>query len=311
MDTADEIIQRINSQIEAEGEPTPISSEEFSRRQQILTASKMGFSRPIFRSSIGLRFMKRGRQSQDLDAKVGSAIITHVTNLVEQAWSQVHQGSGSVRVLLSPTVLPGSTIITLYGEPRPAINGEELFPNEIRDTSLDLAMDSLFKSVEKVSDSREDIELSQLQISGQMGKKLFTFANELISQDIELDMTWTKPSGKSSVESFTFERLIHIKSVLDKEVETTRPRTEYGIVQNIDIDGSFKLKPESDRRSIISLKVPLLQLEELRALWGERVEVVFTEKFISHPQRADKEPKHEFIRFTAAPVLEQSTFDIE
>lgn len=311
MDTADEIIQRINSHIEALGDPTPISSEEFSRSQQVLVASKMGFSRPIFRSSIGLRVMKRGRQSHDLDAKVGSSIISHVANLVEQAWSQVHQGSGSVRVLLSPTVLPGSTIITLYGEPSPINTGEDLFPDEIQDTSLDLAMDSLFKSVEKVADSLEDIEISELQISGQMGKKLFTFASELILQDIELDMTWTKLSGKTQVESFTFERLIHIKSVLDKEVETAQPRTEYGIVQNIDIDGSFKIKPESDRRTIVSLKVPLLQLEELRALWGERVEVVFIEKFISHPQRADKDPKHEFIRFAAAPVLEQSTFDIE
>lgn len=311
MDTADEIIQRINARIETEGEPAPLSPDEFLRRQQILTSSKMGFSVPLFRSAIGLRFMKRGRTSHDLEAKIGSLIIGHVTSLIEQGWSQVSDATGTLRVLFSPTVLPGSTIITLYGEPMPVSTRPDILPLEIPDTSFDFAVASLFRSVEKVTNSLENIAISELQISGQMGKKLFIFASELLSQDFELDMTWTKPSGKSKIESFTFERLTHIKAVLDKQVETYRQRTEFGIVEQIDIDGSFKLKPESDRRTVVNLQVPVLQLEILRALWNKRVEVTFTEKMISHPQRAEKDPKYEFIRFAAAPEIEQGSFESE
>lgn len=309
MDTAEEIIRRFHEQLEAAGDLEPMTSEEFIRRRRIADAKNLGFSAPVFRSAIGLRVMKKGRSSHDLEAKVGSSIINHVTNLIEQAWSQVPGSSGDIRVLFSPDILPGSTVFTLYGEPQELKQDEWQLDVELPDTKIDLAMASLFDSLGKISHSSEEIKHSQLPVSAQMGKKLFSFATELLAQDIELNLTWTKPSGKSTLEAFPFERLSHIKAVLDKVEISTRERTEFGVVEQIAIDGTFRFKPESDRRTIISLKVPVLQLESLRTLWNERVAVTFIETITSHPQRADTDPKYEFVKFAAAPVHEQEALD--
>lgn len=311
MATVEEIFENMRTRLESLGDPKPLSWTEFMRNQELHVAENFGLGRPSFRTTLDLRFHGRAVELHDLDAKTGTSVVEKLVDLVEEAGSLFPTISRTIKLYFSPVVLPGSTIITLFGEPRRDNPSQETLATGIADTSLDVAMKEVFKSINIVSAARENARPSSLDLTGPMGKRLFNFSKELLSQNVELDLTWTKPSGKALTESITWERASHIKTVLDVPVVVEQDRNEVGRLEQISIDGTFKLKLERDRRRIIELTAPISHQEELRSLWGKQVRVAFHEKLTSHPQRDADEPEYEFISIVEAPESSQGLFDSE
>jgi hypothetical protein len=209
---------------------------------------------------------------------------------------------GPVGVFFSPIVQPGSTIITLFGAPRLEREGEPPLSNEIVDTPLDTALERVFRSIEVVLAAGIEIDPSELNLPGDVGEKLFLFANHLISSDVDLDLTWTKASGKSLTKSIDSEKARHILSILNRPVTSFEDYREFGVVEQIAVNGLFKTRIETGHRRIVTLEAPEERREMLRTLWGKRVEIRYRETLISHPQRAHVEPEFEFKGIQAAPV---------
>lgn len=311
MATIEEVLRTMNAHLAEMDEPELTTATEFLRNQEVLIAERFGIRRPVFRTSIALRFKGRIERTHDLITKIGTSTIDNMTEMIEQAGIQLSGVRGPIKVFLSPQVSPGSTVLTLFGEPRHEVPNQEMLATGIADTPLDLAMNLVFSSINVATAANETSRPSAAELSGPMGKKLYAFTKELLSHDVDLDLIWIKPSGKTSIESIPRERASHIKTVLDAHTEVTHRRDEIGALEQISINGNFKLRLERGHRKTVDLTAPIGLQEELRALWGKRVRVVYDETIVSHPQRDFDDPTYKFISIYEAPDHPQPTLDSE
>ena len=295
MATNEEIKSRVNHRIAENLEFAANSFEEFSRKNAVEAAREFNLTKPEFRTALQLRFLQRV-DSHDLEISKASVILKEIHSLVEESWLQLSAPRHSFRLFLSPHISPGSTVVTLYGSQPEDDLSDHVFGSSLPDTALDTAINNVFNDIDVVINSSMQ---RTPDISAKIGKRLYSFSRELLENDLELDLKWIRPSGKSKIQSLNFEKISSMKNILDRENRNERIRSEDGLITQISNSGEFRFKSDAGGK-IIESEVPVMMFEELRNYWNQRVHLEFREILLEHPQRDTVIAKWEFIRFSPA-----------
>lgn len=266
------------------------SPEELARAEMARAARHFGFAQPAFRTSVRLRFSGEGIRDHDLDGGLAGAVIAGFAGAVNATGSQLHLPPASTKLYLSPVITPGSAILEMYGPP---IAPTEKLDTEIDDTPLDAALARLFSVLENVNKASESLSLIA-PIEGALGKRLFSLVNNLLENNVDLNVSWTRPRGKTTLTSLNRSTSRALQRVLDTETVESSERQESGIVSFISTAGIIGLTIDG-KKVVTQISTPNFDTESLRGLWAKHVEVRWIETIVSHPQREEKKIKHELI----------------
>jgi len=266
------------------------SSEELARSEITRAARHFGFAQPVFRTSVRLRFSGEGIKDHDLEGGLAGSIISGFSGALNAVAGQLKIPPGSTDLYLSPVVAAGSTVLELFGRPLPP---EEKLDTEIDDTPVDAALGRLFDILNDVNESI-DSPGQIAPIAGVLGKRLFSLVKNLLESDVDLDVSWTRPRGRTSSTSLHRSTSRALHRVLDTETVATAERRESGILASVSTSGVIGLTIDG-KRNVISIVAPDFDTEFLRGLWAKRVEIAWLETVVSHPQREDKKVTHQLI----------------
>ena len=266
------------------------SPEELARAEMARAARHFGFAQPAFRTSVRLRFSGEGIRDHDLDGGLAGTVIAGFAGAVNATGSQLKMPPGSTELYLSPVVIPGSTILELFGPP---ISPTERLDTEIDDTPVDTALAHLFAVLDNVNKATENPSLIA-PIEGVLGKRLFSLVKNLLENNVDLDVSWTRPRGKTTSTSLSRSTSRALQRVLDTETVESSERQESGILASISTTGVIGFTIDG-KRTAISIAAPNFDTESLRELWAKPVEVRWVETVVSHPQREEKKITHELI----------------
>lgn len=266
------------------------SPEELARAEMTRAARHFGFAQPVFRTSVRLRFSGEGIRDHDLDGGLAGAVIAGFSGSVNAVASQLKIPPGSTGLYLSPVVAAGSTILELFGAP---IAPTERLDTEIDDTPVDAALSRLFAILDNVNKTAKDPSRIT-PIEGVLGKRLFSLVKNLLDGNVDLDVGWTRPCGRTTSTSLSRSTSRILKRVLDTETVESSERRESGVIASISMAGVIGFTIDG-KRTVISIAAPDFDTESLRGLWAKRVEVTWLETIIGHPQREEKKITHELI----------------
>ena len=266
------------------------SAEELARAEMARASRHFGFAQPTFRTSVRLRFSGEGIKGHDLDGGLAGSVIAGFVGAVNATGSQLKIPPRSTDLFLSPVVRPGSTILELFGAPAPAL---EKLDTEIDDTPVDAALDLLFRVLDGVNTAVGDAS-TIAPIEGVLGKRLFGLVKNLLENNVDLDVAWTRPRGHTTSTTVNRSTARALRGVLDTESVVSTERQESGVLTSISTSGQIGFTPRG-RKVTIYIAAPNSDSEALRGLWAKDVEVTWVETVISHPQREEKKVKHELI----------------
>jgi hypothetical protein len=266
------------------------SAEELARSEMARAARHFGFNQPLFRTSVRLRFSGDGVRDHDLSSGLAGSVIAGFSGAVTAAASRLKLPPGSSELYLSPVVAAGSTVLELFGAPLPPT---EKLDTEIDDTPVDKALAHLFAILNDANRATESLS-RMAPVEGVLGKRLFQLVNNLIENSVDLDVSWTRPRGRTNSTSLRRSASLALQRVLDTETVESSERRENGILVTISIAGVIGFTVDG-KRGVIPISAPGYDMESLRDLWAKRVEMTWRETTISHPQREEKKIKHELI----------------
>lgn len=295
MTTIEERAIALIAAIEAEPNRVPISMLEFVRKQELSLALELGLNTPQFRTEIALKFAGQSANEHDLSAEIATGNILSFVELVDVSSETVHGQRGKPNLFFSPNIKPGSTIFTLYGEPSTEPIGQPSMIDEVFETALDATLRVVFDSIRTIISIPDTSRVEGQFLDSAIGDKLYRFANKLVATDTEIDLIWESATGRLDEQKIDFTTASHIKTMLDVPRTTREPKTRSGVIEWIDLDGSFQTKLESDHGRKVELVAPTSEMENLRSYWGHRVEISFIEIEIVHPQRGEKKREYEFL----------------
>lgn len=261
------------------------SAEELGRAEVARAARHFGFGQPAFRTSVKLRFSGDGVAGHDLRSDTAGIVIGGVSDVVEAAGQDSKVPKDSAQLFLSPTVLPGSTVLELFGPPLDPPAQEKL-DTEIDDGPTDVALGRVFSLLDAMNlRSIGNASEADLGVSASLGNKLFALATSLIEAQVDLDLTWTRPRGSTREAVFSRATAHGFRSLLDVEQTVRRPRREFGIVSHISTDGTIGFTYGEKRDKRVTLDATGVEVERLRSLWATEVVLSWIEETTSHPRR--------------------------
>jgi hypothetical protein len=286
-ESREERLARLEQRIAAREQPAIASAEELGRSETARAAWHFGFDAPAFRTSVKLRFFGEGVEGNDLRGSIAGALIGGVSEVVDAAGKSVRMPRESAALYLSPVVTPGSTIVELFG-PAPGKLAQDKLDSEIDDSPMDSIMQYVFALLNAVNSvPLEQLVGADLEISTQLGRKLFTLSKDLIDTQVDMSIIWTRPRGTSRTEDFTRTTASGFRALLDVEKVETVSRTEQGTLKQISTEGKigFEYQEKTKPRSI-TLDNEAVGDDQLRGLWAREVRLSWTEQTTSHPRRS-------------------------
>lgn len=273
------------------------STEELARVEQVRAAGHFGFAQPKFRTAVRLHFSGQGVEGHDLSGSLAGSIIAGFAETVNATGALLHMPPGSTELFLSPVVTSGSTVLEMFGAPT------ENSGSEIRDTPVDAALNRLFEILGSINDTKAAPTASIAPIEGVLGKRLYSLVGNLLENDIDLDVDWTRPRGSTTSTSLSRAMARVLRDVLDVESIEITGRTEIGTLESVSTTGviGFIIK---GKKSTIRIAASQWDIELLRAAWAKQVELTWAETVTSHPRREEKKIKRELtsIREIAEPA---------
>lgn len=264
--------------------PDVSTAEEFTRREHLRFARVFGTAAPAFRTAVRLRFYGPGVSGHDLRGALAGEVIATFTESVKAAGARFKSASPDLLELyLSPTVAPGSTVLELYGSPRPT--GDPALGDEIIDTPVDAALGELFGVLNGIDDSAPDGSAAEGgRIDGMLGKHLFALSSELLKGDVDLEIGWERPRGAVMRTNLTRDRSRRLRDVLDRDRIDTAHRTGRGELVSVSTEGRIGIRLAGTKR-IVPILAADFDANVLRNLWAREVDAAWTETVVSHPQR--------------------------
>lgn len=284
-ESRDDRLARFERQLAALPTPDIESEEELSRSEAARAARHFGFAQPAFRTSVKVRFSGAGVHGHDLRSTTAGVIIGGVSEVVDAAAQEVNVPRIATQLFLSPAVTAGSTVLELFGPPVPPSVQEKL-DTEIDDGPTDVALSRLFGLLDAVNmKSPGSVGESDLQISASMANKLFSLSNDLIDEEVDLGLTWTRPRGTRREAEFSRSTAHGFRTLLDVAVTERAPRSEVGVLSYISTDGSIGFTYGDKRDKRVTLDATNVEAELLRNLWATEVTLTWIEEVTSHPRR--------------------------
>lgn len=280
-------LARLEARIASREQPNITSAEELGRSEAARAAWHFGFDAPAYRTSVKLRFFGEGVKGNDLRGSIAGALIGGVSEVVDAAAKTVKMPKEFAELYLSPVVSPGSTVIELFG-PELARPAQGKLDSELDDTPMDSIISYVFALLKRVNSvSLEELAGVDIEISKQLGKKLFTLSQEIIDSQVDMSIIWTRPRGTSRTEDFTRATAAGFRALLDVEKVETVSRTEQGTLKQISTEGKigFEYQDSKKKARTITLDNEALDDEQLRGLWAREVRLSWTEQTTSHPRR--------------------------
>jgi hypothetical protein len=213
---------------------------------------------------------------QETVASIGQALSQHKTTSSGPINAQILK---STELRMSPTVLPGSVVFHLTG-PGEDITGEEALALTGTETLVDAAMRELFALVEQ-SQKTAELETAGLlahdlrRFGPRVAKHLSDLTGNVISDEIDLDLSWRTPRGQRQWASLqrhsaqTLQDAIKLNEVKSSRVELT------GVLTTISLTHKAELRMLDNRRVQISANDKLAA--SLGPFFNERVTVVAEE----------------------------------
>lgn len=263
----------------ADREARPMSVTELARSEAVAAARSHGFAKPRFRTSVALHFSGPGVVGHDLAGGTASTVIASFDALIAASAIDLHLSPGSADLFLSPEVLPGSTVLHLFGrEP----NGGDTLDAEIDDTPTDKAVGHALDVMGSLTSRQSE------SVSGRLGSKLYQLADSLLRGRVDLDVTWTRPRGSATSEALSLGDAAYIHSMLDSAIDETKSVSDQrGVVETIDaVKHAFGLRVGKSRHVIDASED---ESELLREAWGRTVIASWIEKKTTFPRRGKEE----------------------
>ena len=258
------------------------SAEELARSEQARAARVFGFLQPTFRTSLRLRFSGDGVLGHDLAGQTAGDVVSGLAATVAAAGGQRKLPPDQVRLFLSPTVAPGSTVLEMFGAAMPT---DQKLDTAIDDSPVDTAVELVFDILAQAQEAAKTAT-DMPPVQGALGQRLFRLAKDLIDDDVDLGITWTRPRG--TVREASFDRAVArtLQNLLDREEVTSDVRTEVGKLASISTTNQIRLQFEDGkRRRVVDITTEPAEAERLRSLWATRVEARWTETTTTYPQR--------------------------
>lgn len=284
MTTPEDRLAAIEAQLARLPLPDIATAEEFARREQVRFAHVFETSVPTFRTVVRLRFYGTGVRGHDLAGSLAGDVIAKFIESVKAAGARFRSATPDLlELFLSPNVAPGSTVLELFGAPRPAT--DPAMDSDIVDTPVDAALGELFNVLDRVDDvTPGDLDAEAGRIDGVLGKHLFALSSELLKGDVDLDIGWERPRGSIVRTNLTRERSRRLRDVLDRDRTVTTPRTGRGELVFVSTEGRIGLRLTGTKR-VVMIAATNFGADALRDLWAREVDVAWSETVVSHPQR--------------------------
>lgn len=297
MTTPEERLAELTQRIDALGAPRDIrSAEELGRAELARFAADVGAEVPVFRSSVRLRFEGPSVVGHDLRGVTAGTVLARFAEAVKQAGADLHIPPPSLELYLSPTIGAGSTVLELFGVPRE--DRQSTLGQDLVDAPVDIALDRVFELLNSLQTERPDEADGGL--SPALGKRLFQLASALIDDDVDLDLTWLRPSGRATAASLPRERARLLRDRLDHEVMGTIEREVPGVLVAVSTTGTIGVRPDNAQQPV-TVDTAEHDPEKFRRLWARRVVAVWQETTVSHPQRDAKKVTRTLVSIREAP----------
>lgn len=315
MTSRDERRARLEAAIASSKAAVVGSVEELDRAESVRFSRTFGTRWPQFRSSISLRFHGSGVQGHDLNGSLAGQVVARLTDAIRVAGTQVKGTAADFDLFLSPTIGLGSTVLELFGRPfedPQAVTSTPLI-DDIRDTPIDGAIRVLLETLESIDVSTpiSDLQTRGGRIDGAFGKHLFSLARLLLDGEVDLGLTWVRPSGASRAVEFDRPRARHLRDLLDVETIEVERDEGAGELASISTDGVLTVKLEAPRR-LLTIRADNFEQERLRRLWAKRVQIAWRATIESHPQRDSVKTTYELESIVEASGLtEQGTLPVD
>lgn len=283
MATNEDRLRRLESFIEAADVPTIESETELLRQQSVRAARMFGDTMPIFRTRVALHFDGPAVEVHDLPGSLAGGLIAHFIAAVKAAGASFHHAApSSLELYLSPSVAPGSTVLELFGAPRPE-SDTRVGLDEIVDTPVDQALGALFEVLGTVGDDAAP-PTSEMEIDGVLGKQLFALSQSLIQGNLDLNVSWETPRGSVTRTDLPRTKARRLRDLLDREHTETTRNEAFGQLVFVSTDQRIGVR-EAGKKGMVELHADGFTEEDLRALWAKDVTVRWRQETVSHPQR--------------------------
>lgn len=273
-----------------EEEPLEASLAEAMRAQAARIAQDFGFSTPVFRTSLQVRFTGEAVQGHSLPGAAATAVLGSLIEVVEAAAADAHLPTGAAELFLSPVVMPGSAILELFG--RESADPARL-DTDVDDSPVDGVLSSIFDLLEGVGPETEQIDATK-----PLGYRLIQLAENLKSNSVDIDLKWTSRSGRQRRNALHRGRAGVIRALLDVEtVESSIVEGREGVAESITAsDQRLVVKLSHGRLKSVELDASGFSKEELRGMWGERVLVSWREVVRHQPSKTKTDVERSLVR---------------
>ena len=283
-------------------------TEELMRYQARSAFDALGVAAPASPSSVSLRFDGPPIVANSAPAELASTIIDRFQRAV-RASARLVRGNpppSAFDLFLSPQVRPGSTVFQLFARPEPVDVTGQLASTTGTDGAFDNAVEALFGVLEDV-DPADPHPLSQIGSGeAELGKHLFTMSKLLVDNNVDLDLTLRRASGRAQTASLHRDRARTLRDLLDVETTDVRPMTRIGVLRAISLAGVVEVDVE--RGSVTKITVDG-DVEAYRDLFARRVLVEWIETRVSHPQRDAEKVTRELRSLRIAGDADHLEFD--
>lgn len=303
MATTEEYRQHLRAAIEGTGDLGPASEAELERITADHAAEILGVPRPPRRTAIDLRIHGAGVDGHDVDLSVAGVLLQQFAALVKEVAARTRRIRTAPRMFISPNVRPGSTILTVFGSPLEPPPEDE--PLNVIETPLDRTMVEVFAVFAKVRGLTDTSQPADMNLNRHVGDRVFGLANDLLDNELDLDINWTRFSGRSEATSIDRATARRVKAVLDRPVSKSDVWNDPGRLVSISTDGSIRVEIVGRKWRVVDVVAPTSELENLRGLFGSEVRLRYRRTVTRHPSRSADDVSYDFLAigpFRAEPA---------
>jgi hypothetical protein len=299
MATDDDRLQEVLRRLNELPLPDIQSADELLRHEKVRFASRFGLRQPSFRPVVKLRFHGKNVRGNALDASIGGRVVESFVETLTAVATNLRIAPGNARLFLAPAVLPGSTVLELVGEPRQEPDYSSPLVESIEDTPTDRALDSLFSTLEAAQGDFNG------EIAPTVGKPMFRLTERLLAGGVDLDLTWTRPRGRSRIVMLPRSRARQLHDILDREQVERTESTVRGQLVAVSMRKQGSITVEVGKESI-TISGTADYEAQLRELWAHDVIVTWKEVTQHHPQRNKSRTERTFVSIEPAPPLPET-----
>lgn len=266
MTTPDEHLEELRA-LALAADVEPISDPRELARQSVRAhLEEIGGLVPPDLPEVDVRLHGPGVPAHDIPVREASAILTSLQETVSSIGQVLSQSritsSGPINsqvlrateLRMTPEVLPGSVVFHLTG-PGEQISGGELAAITGTDTLVDAAMSELFTLVAQSENTQALETASQLarelrRFGPRVAKHLSELTSHVVQDEIDLDLTWRTPRGRSRRASLERSSARTIQDAIKINEVEVRQVTLHGVLTTVSTTHKAELKM-ADQRSVL------------------------------------------------------------